>query len=98
MIDAPIETPTSVIAPSTSAEDRLEGLTKYLTAHRLRPRAVVYGRSYSHEAGLTLTKQLLRHGGIDAISCADDMQAMGAKNQTPVEIAIKISPALLVSS
>jgi hypothetical protein len=36
MIDAPIETPTSVIAPWTSAEDRLEGLMEYLTAHRLR--------------------------------------------------------------
>jgi DNA-binding LacI/PurR family transcriptional regulator len=63
---------------NTSTEDRLKGLTEHLAAHRLRPCAVVYARSHSHEEGLTLTKQLLRHGGIDAIFCADDTLAMGA--------------------
>lgn len=62
----------------TSTEDRLKGLTEYLIAHRLRLCDVVYGPSYSHEAGLTLTKKLLRHGGIEAVFCADDMLAMGA--------------------
>jgi DNA-binding LacI/PurR family transcriptional regulator len=63
---------------ATSTEDRLLGLTESLAKHKLKPHAVVYGHSYSHEAGLIVMRQLLRNGGIDAVFCGDDNLAMGA--------------------
>lgn len=63
---------------ATSTEDRLSGLTESLTKHKLKPRTVIFAHSYSHEAGLILTRQLLRNGGIDAVFCGDDNLAMGA--------------------
>ncbi|HEX3847458.1 MAG TPA: LacI family DNA-binding transcriptional regulator [Steroidobacteraceae bacterium] len=63
---------------ATSTEDRLIGLGDSLSKHRLKPRVVVYGHAYSHEAGLILMRQLLRNGGIDAVFCGDDNLAMGA--------------------
>jgi DNA-binding LacI/PurR family transcriptional regulator len=63
---------------ATSTEDRLRGLTQSLTAGKLKPFTVVYGDSYTHEAGLTLMRKLLRRGGMDAIFCGDDNLALGA--------------------
>jgi DNA-binding LacI/PurR family transcriptional regulator len=63
---------------ATSTEDRLYGLTASLAVEGIEPSAVVYGHSYSHEAGLTLMRQLLRGGGLDAVFCGDDILAMGA--------------------
>ena len=63
---------------ATSTEDRIRGLRDSLAVEGLEPCAVVYGHSYCHEAGLTLMRQLLRNGGIDAVFCGDDVLAMGA--------------------
>jgi DNA-binding LacI/PurR family transcriptional regulator len=63
---------------ATSTEDRLRGLKDSLAIAGLEPCAIVYGHSYCHEAGFTLMKELLRNGGIDAVSCGDDVLAMGA--------------------
>jgi DNA-binding LacI/PurR family transcriptional regulator len=63
---------------ATSTEDRLIGLTETLAKDGIAPCAVVYGHSYCHEAGLTLMRELLRNGGIDAVFCGDDILAMGA--------------------
>jgi DNA-binding LacI/PurR family transcriptional regulator len=63
---------------ATSTEDRLRGLTETLAMDGIVPCAVVYGHSYCHDAGLTLMRQLLRNGGIDAVFCGDDVLAMGA--------------------
>jgi DNA-binding LacI/PurR family transcriptional regulator len=63
---------------ATSTEDRLRGFTESLASRGLKPGAVVYGHSYSHEAGLTMMRQLLRNGGLDAVFCGDDILAMGA--------------------
>jgi DNA-binding LacI/PurR family transcriptional regulator len=63
---------------ATSTEDRLRGLTEQLATENISPCAVVYGHSYCHDAGLTLMRQLLRNGGIDAVFCGDDVLAMGA--------------------
>jgi DNA-binding LacI/PurR family transcriptional regulator len=63
---------------ATSTEDRLRGLTETLAKDGLEPCAIVYGHSYCHEAGLTLMRELLRNGGIDAVFCGDDILAMGA--------------------
>ena len=63
---------------ATSTEDRIRGLRDSLATEGLEPCAVVYGHSYCHEAGLTLMRQLLRNGGIDAVFCGDDVLAMGA--------------------
>jgi DNA-binding LacI/PurR family transcriptional regulator len=63
---------------ATSTEDRLRGLTERLAKEDIAPCAVVYGHSYCHDAGLTLMRQLLRNGGIDAVFCGDDVLAMGA--------------------
>jgi DNA-binding LacI/PurR family transcriptional regulator len=63
---------------ATSTEDRIRGLRDSLAEEGLKPCADVYGHSYCHEAGLTLMKQLLRNGGIDAVFCGDDVLAMGA--------------------
>jgi DNA-binding LacI/PurR family transcriptional regulator len=63
---------------ATTTEDRLRGLRDSLALEALAPCAVVFGHAYCHEAGLTLMKQLLRNGGIDAVFCGDDVLAMGA--------------------
>ena len=63
---------------ATSTEDRLRGLTESLAQEGLQPCAVVYGASYTHDAGLTMMRQLLRNGGMDAVFCGDDNLAMGA--------------------
>jgi DNA-binding LacI/PurR family transcriptional regulator len=63
---------------ATTTEDRLRGLRDSLALAALAPCAVVFGHAYCHEAGLTLMKQLLRNGGIDAVFCGDDVLAMGA--------------------
>jgi DNA-binding LacI/PurR family transcriptional regulator len=63
---------------ATSTEDRLRGLKAVLRGEKLTPVAEAYGYSYSHEAGLTLMRQLLRSGGIEAVFCGDDILAMGA--------------------
>ena len=63
---------------ATSTEDRLRGLKTSLRVEGLTPVAEVYGHSYSHEAGFTLMRQLLRSGGMDAVFCGDDILAMGA--------------------
>ena len=63
---------------ATSTEDRLIGFNETLAKDGIAPCAVVYGHSYCHEAGLTLMRELLRNGGIDAVFCGDDILAMGA--------------------
>ena len=63
---------------ATSTEDRLRGLVERLAQERLRPCTIVYGQSYTHEAGVTMMRQLLRTGGMDAVFCGDDNLAMGA--------------------
>lgn len=63
---------------ATSTEDRLRGLTESLSAGRLEPCTIVYGQTYTHEAGLTEMRRLLRDGGMDAVFCGDDNLAMGA--------------------
>ena len=63
---------------ATSTQDRLLGLTDSLAAGKLEPRTIVYADSYTHEAGLTLMRQLLRQGDMDAIFCGDDNLALGA--------------------
>ena len=63
---------------ATSTEDRLLGFIESLTARKLKPRAIVYGHAYSHEAGLILMRQLLKDDGIDGVFCGDDNLAMGA--------------------
>src|SRR5271170_1186312 len=63
---------------ANSTEDRMRGLRDSLAIEGLKPCADVYGHSYCHEAGLTLMRQLLRNGGIDAVFCGDDVLAMGA--------------------
>jgi DNA-binding LacI/PurR family transcriptional regulator len=63
---------------ATSTEDRLRGFRDRLAVAGLEIRTIVYGHSYSHEAGFTLMKQLLRNGGVDAVFCGDDVLAMGA--------------------
>lgn len=65
-------------ASATSTVDRLDGLTKGLSKHRLKPVRAVFGNAYSHEAGQALMKELLRDGGFDAVFCGDDILAMGA--------------------
>jgi DNA-binding LacI/PurR family transcriptional regulator len=74
---------------ATSTEDRLRGMEDSLMKHRLKPRAVVYAHSYSHEAGLILMRQLLRNGGIDAVFCGDDNLAMGAMDACR-EVRVKV--------
>ena len=63
---------------ATSTEDRLRGLVESLAKDGLEPAAVVYGQSYTHEAGLVMMRQLLRSGAMDAVFCGDDNLAMGA--------------------
>lgn len=63
---------------ATSTEDRLRGLIESLAKAALEPCAVVYGESYTHGAGLTMMRQLLRNGAMDAVFCGDDNLAMGA--------------------
>jgi DNA-binding LacI/PurR family transcriptional regulator len=63
---------------ATSTKGRLQGLRAALRRDGLQPVAEVFGHSYSHEAGITLMRQLLRNGGIDAVFCGDDILAMGA--------------------
>ena len=63
---------------ATSTEDRLRGLIESLASASLEPCTVVYGDAYTHEAGLTMMRQLLRSGGLDAVFCADDNLALGA--------------------
>lgn len=65
-------------ASATSTVDRLDGLTKGLSKHRLKPVRAVFGNAYSHEVGHALMKELLRDGGFDAVFCGDDILAMGA--------------------
>jgi DNA-binding LacI/PurR family transcriptional regulator len=62
---------------ATSTEDRLQGLLQSLARGGLKPTAIVYGQ-YTHAAGVTMMRQLLREGGIDAVFCGDDNLAMGA--------------------
>lgn len=63
---------------ATSTEDRLSGLTESLTRSGLKPRVVVFAHAYTHDAGVTTMRQLLRSGGVDAVFCGDDNLAMGA--------------------
>jgi DNA-binding LacI/PurR family transcriptional regulator len=63
---------------ATSTEDRLQGLLQSLARGGLKPAAIVYGQSYTHAAGVTIMRQLLREGGIDAVFCGDDNLGMGA--------------------
>ncbi len=63
---------------ATSTEDRLRGLNESLAKAGLTPSAVVFGQSYTHDAGVMMMRQLLREGGIDAVFCGDDNLAMGA--------------------
>lgn len=63
---------------ATSTEDRLKGLRSSLAKAALKPVAEIFGHSYSHELGVTLMRELLRSGGIDAVFCGDDILAMGA--------------------
>jgi DNA-binding LacI/PurR family transcriptional regulator len=65
---------------ASTTEDRLRGLCASLAKDGLEPQAVVYAHSYCHDAGLTLMRQLLRNGGIDAVFCGDDVLAMGASD------------------
>ncbi len=61
-----------------STEDRLRGLRASLEAKSMTPTAKIFGHTYSHEAGVSLMRELLRGGGIDAVFCGDDILAMGA--------------------
>jgi DNA-binding LacI/PurR family transcriptional regulator len=63
---------------ATSTEDRLRGFNERLARGRLKPRVVVFAHAYTHDAGVTTMRQLLRGGGIDAVFCGDDNLAMGA--------------------
>ena len=63
---------------ATSTEDRLCGLIESLAAAGLEPCTVVYAHSYTHAAGLTEMRRLLRDGGMDAVFCGDDNLALGA--------------------
>lgn len=74
---------------ATSTEDRLRGLNEGLALGGLKPRAIVYGHSYCHEAGLTLMRQLLRGGDVDAVFCGDDILAMGAMDACR-EVGMKV--------
>lgn len=65
-------------ASATSTRDRLDGLTKALSAHGVEPVHAVFGQAYSHEAGQVQMRELLRVGGFDAVFCGDDILAMGA--------------------
>jgi DNA-binding LacI/PurR family transcriptional regulator len=62
---------------ATSTEDRLRGLLESLARGGMQPSVVVYA-AYTHAAGLTTMRHLLRDGGIDAVFCGDDNLAMGA--------------------
>lgn len=63
---------------ATSTVDRIKGLRASLGEAGIEPTVVIYGHAYCHEAGFTLMRQLLGHGGIDAVFCGDDVLAMGA--------------------
>ncbi|HVY21057.1 MAG TPA: LacI family DNA-binding transcriptional regulator [Bauldia sp.] len=63
---------------TVSTGDRLAGLTASLEANGLEPHTTVYGNAYTHEAGLSLMRQLIRTGGMDAVFCGDDVVALGA--------------------
>ena len=76
-------------ASATSTVDRLDGLTKALRKHGLKPVHAVFGSAYSHEAGLAQMRALLRAGGIDAVFCGDDILAMGALDAC-VEVGIRV--------
>jgi DNA-binding LacI/PurR family transcriptional regulator len=63
---------------ASSTTDRLKGLTQGLATHGLKPRAALFSTSYSHDAGQTLMRALLKKGGFDAVFCGDDILAIGA--------------------
>jgi DNA-binding LacI/PurR family transcriptional regulator len=63
---------------ASSTEDRLRGLIASLAKQGLEPCTVVYGQAYTHDAGFTTMRELLRNGGMDAVFCGDDNLAMGA--------------------
>jgi DNA-binding LacI/PurR family transcriptional regulator len=63
---------------ATSTEDRLRGLNERLARGGMKPSVVVFAHAYTHDAGVTTMRQLLRGGGIDAVFCGDDNLAMGA--------------------
>ena len=63
---------------ASSTTDRLKGLSQGLATHGLKPRAALFSTSYSHDAGQTLMRALLKKGGIDAVFCGDDILAIGA--------------------
>jgi DNA-binding LacI/PurR family transcriptional regulator len=64
-------------ATATSTEDRLRGLKQSLKRSGIAPVTVVYGASYSHEAGSQEMQKLLDQE-IDAVFCGDDILAIGA--------------------
>lgn len=76
-------------ASASSTVDRLEGLTKALRGHGLKPAHAVFGHAYSHEAGQAVMTGLLRVGGFDAVFCGDDILAMGALDAC-VEARVKV--------
>jgi len=63
---------------ATSTEDRLRGLNESLSRNAMKPSVVVFAHAYTHDAGVTTMRQVLRNGGIDAVFCGDDNLAMGA--------------------
>ena len=63
---------------ANSTVDRQNGFKAGLKAKGLAPLAEVFAKSYAHEEGRLMMRQLLAENGIEAVFCGDDILAIGA--------------------